>query len=116
MCEQNASLVQHSATGAKKLNKICPKIVQKALEWPFKYVKIQKNFQGCMLPDPLELSLFLNLLQINSNGKNTLEKMSKFGVQAPEKNSECAPDMKHFQRAYLRPFPGLNVMYVFVFG
>ena len=24
-------------------------------------------------------------------------------------NSEYAPDMKHYQRAYLRPFPGLNV-------
>ena len=31
----------------------------------------------------------------------------------PWKNSEYAPDMKHFERAYLRPFPGLNV---FVFS
>ena len=31
----------------------------------------------------------------------------------PEKNSEYAPDMKHFQRTYFRPFLGLHV---FVFS
>ena len=39
-----------------------------------------------------------------------LKKVTKFGVPPPEKNSKYAPDLKHFQWAYLRPFPGLNVL------
>ena len=35
--------------------------------------------------------------------------MTKIGAPFPEKNSEYAPDIKHFQKAYLHPFPGLNV-------
>ena len=39
MYEQNASyLVQHSELGAKNLNKICLKFVQKVLKWPQQYV------------------------------------------------------------------------------
>ena len=64
-----------------------------------------------MPPDPLlEPFLFLNLLQINSAGKNTHEKISKFIALVPENFSEYAPDMKHYQRAYLRPFLGLLCM------
>ena len=54
-------------------------------------------------PDPLEPFLFLDLLQSNSAWK-----ISKCGVFPPPKDSQYAPDVKHFQRAYLRPFPGLN--------
>ena len=35
--------------------------------------------------------------------------MSKFNALVPEKISEYASEMKHFQKAYLRPFLGLNV-------
>ena len=62
-----------------------------------------------MPPDPLEPFLFLNWLQINSAVKNTRNKMSKFNALIPENISEYVPNMKHFQRAYLRPFLSLNV-------
>ena len=35
-------------------------------------------------------------------------KMSKFDTPVPKKISEYAPDVKPFQRAYLRSFAGLN--------
>ena len=59
----------------------------------------------------LESFLLLQLLEINSAvKKNTLEKEKKFAALLSEKNSEYDPDMKHFQRAYLRPLQGLNVI------
>ena len=43
MYKQNASyLVKHSDLGAKNLNKVCLKIVQKVLKWPLQYVNFQK--------------------------------------------------------------------------
>ena len=52
MYEQNASyLVKHSNLGAKKLNKICLKIVQKVLKWPLEYENFQKFF-GEHAPGP----------------------------------------------------------------
>ena len=49
MYEQNASyLVQHSELGAKNLNKICVKLVQKVLKWPQQHVK----FPGERAPGP----------------------------------------------------------------
>ena len=68
--------------------------------------KFLKNLRGSISPYPLELFLFLDLPQSNSAEKN----MSKCGAfPPPEKNSENAPYTKPFQRAYLRPFPGVNV-------
>ena len=64
-----------------------------------------------MSPDPLELFLVLELLKINFAEKTALEKVTKIG--APSLKKILAPDIKHFQKAYLRPFPGLNV---FVFS
>ena len=75
-------------------------------------MQILKNFPGEHASQTtLEPFLFLNLLQINSAGKNrpTLETMSKFNALVPEKMFEYAPDMKHFRRAYLRLFLDLNV-------
>ena len=63
-----------------------------------------------MPPDPLESFLLLKLLELNSAEKKTmLEKVTKFDTFFLEKLSKYAPDMKHFKKAYLRPFPGLNV-------
>ena len=59
-------------------------------------------------PDTPEFFLFLDLHQSNSARK----KYSKFDqnlMSYPTKKSEYAPDTKHFQRAYLPPFPGINV-------
>ena len=40
---RNASyLVRQSELGAKSLNKICLKIVQKVLKWPLQYANFQK--------------------------------------------------------------------------
>ena len=54
-----------------------------------------------MPPDSQESFLILKLLKIKSDEKTTLEKVTKL-VPLPEKISEYALDMKHFQRAYLR--------------
>ena len=70
--------------------------------------KFSKFFWGSVPPDSQESFLILKLLKIKSDEKTTLEKVTKL-VPLPEKISEYALDMKHFQRAYLRAFPGLNV-------
>ena len=62
-------LVKRSKLGAKNFNKICPKSVQNALNGLYKR-DFSKNLRGAMPPDPLEPFSFLNLLQINSAGKN----------------------------------------------
>ena len=55
MYEQNASyLVKHSDLGAKNLNKICLKFVQKVLKWPLQYVNFQKFSGGAYPRTPLE--------------------------------------------------------------
>ena len=62
--------VKHSKLGAKNFNKVLPKTVQNAQKWPLEYVNIQK-FSGGACPRTLwSLFLLLNLLQINSAGKN----------------------------------------------
>ena len=47
---------------------------------------------------------------MNSAGKNCAWKSDEIWCPFPEKIYEYAPDMKQFQKAYLRPFPGLNVL------
>ena len=72
MYEQNAlHLVKHSDLGAKNLDKICLKIVQKVLKWPLQYV----NFLGEHAPGSPTTFFILNMLQDKSFGKNTLENM-----------------------------------------
>ena len=76
--------------------------------------KFSKIFRGSKPPDPPRIVFVtvLKLLKINSAGKKTrLEKVTKFNALS-KKISEYVPDMKHFKKANLRPFPGLNV-YVF---
>ena len=92
--------------GKKFKQKICLKIVQNALKWSLQYANFQK-FSGRACSQTCFLSV--NLLQINSAGKDTLEKMSKFNALAPENISGYAPDMKHFYRAYVGPFLSLNI-------
>ena len=62
-------LVKHSKSGAETFSKVCPITVQNALKWPLQ-TWIFKKFPGNMPPDPLEPFLFLNLLQIDSVGKD----------------------------------------------
>ena len=62
-----------------------------------------------MPPDPLKSFLLLKLLEITLPGKNCAWKSDEIWCPLPEKNSEYAPDMKHFERTYLRPFPDQNV-------
>ena len=71
--------------------------------------KISKTFGGACPRTPLESFLAIKLLKINSAGTNTLEKSDENWCLLPKQISEYAPDMKHFQKAYLRPFPSLNV-------
>ena len=72
------------------------------------YANFYNFFLGSMLPDPLESFLALKFFKINSAGKIRLKKWQNWCL-FPEKSSEYALDMKHFQKAYLRPFPSLNV-------
>ena len=67
--EQNVSyLVKHSDLGAKNLNKICLKFVQKVLKWPLQFVQFQKFSGGT---GPLRAFFILNMLQNKSAGKKT---------------------------------------------
>ena len=68
MYEQNAYLVKHSKLGAKNLNKICIKIVQKVLKWPLQYANFQK-FSGGACPRTTLAFFILNMLQNNSAEK-----------------------------------------------
>ena len=95
------------------MNKLCLKIVQTALTWPLQYANFQ-NFSGGAFPrTPLESFCYLSCLELTLPGKTALEKSDEIWCPLPEKKSQCAPDMKHFQRAYLRPFPRLNVFLTF---
>ena len=70
-CEQSASyLVKHAKLGAKNMNKLCLKIVQKALKWPLQYANFQNFFGGAFPRFPIESFLVLKLLRINSGGKS----------------------------------------------
>ena len=101
--------VKHSKLGATIINKVCPKTVQNALKWPLQKVDFQK-FSGRACPRTLwRLFLFFNLLQLNSAGKKTLEKISKFWCLFREKISDYISDITQFQKAYLRPFRRLDV-------
>ena len=75
-------------------------------------MQIFKKFSGEHAPGTPKSS-FCYLLKINSAGKKLRLKKWRNLVFSPGKNSECAPNMKHSKRAYLRSFPGLNV---FVFS
>ena len=71
--------------------------------------KFSEIFQGSIPPDPLESFLALKMLKNNSSGKNTLEKSDENRCSFPQKVSEYAPDMKHFQKTYFRPLRSSNV-------
>ena len=70
--------------------KFYPKIIQKALKWPLEYVNFQKIL-GKHAPDPPRIFYVLQF------ALNSLVPLS-------EKNSEYAPDMKHFRRVCFRSF------------
>ena len=74
-------------------------------------MSIFKNFSGSMPPAPLEsfLLLSLNCLKLTLPERNYAWKSDEIWCSFPEKNSDYAPDMKHFAMAYLRSFPSLNV-------
>ena len=70
-----------------------------------------KKFPGEHAPGPpWSRFWYLSCLKITLPGKMRLKKVTKMDAP-PEKISECAPDITHFQKQkpYLRPFPSLNV-------
>ena len=62
-----------------------------------------------MPPDPLGLFLLFKLLKIQSVEKNWAWKVTKIGAPFLKKILNMPLTWEHFQRAYLRPFSGLNV-------
>ena len=78
------------------MNELCLKIVQNALKWPL----------GC------SRQIFKNFLGKHAWGSmgKYARKSNKIWCPLPEKNFEYAAVIKHFQKAYLRPFLGLNVL------
>ena len=104
MCEEIVSyLVKHSDLGAKDLNKICVKIVQKLLRGSLQYVNFQKIF-GSIIPDPLEPFLFSICFKIILHEKNKLENMANLGAPSLRKILEFVPDMKTFSKGFLGLF------------
>ena len=75
------------------------------------YVNFRK-FSGKHAPGPLpESFLELKLFKINSGGRNYARKSNEIRCPFPDKKiSEYAPDMRKFQRVYLRQFWGQNVL------
>ena len=66
--------------GAKSVNKICLKIVQKVLKWPLQYVNFQK-FSGRACPrTPIKPFLFSILFKMILPEKNMLENMANLGA------------------------------------
>ena len=63
-----------------------------------------------MPTDPSRVLLLLKLLVLTLPEKIALEKSDEIWCPLSEKNSQCASAMKQFQRANLRPFPGLNFL------
>ena len=80
MCEQNVSyLVKDLELEAKKLNRICHKNCSKSSKMAITVSKFLKTFRESIPPDPPRaILLFLNLLQINFQEKNTLKKCKNF--------------------------------------
>ena len=62
-------------------------------------------------PDTPEFFFCFSIcIKVTLPEKNTLKKRQNQNLMSyPTKKSEYAPDTKHFQRAYLPPFPGINV-------
>ena len=81
MCAPNASyLAKHSESGSKSLNKICLRIIQKALQITITACKFSKIFRESMPPDPPRAFLvsqsFSNLF---CRKKNALKKYGNYG-------------------------------------
>ena len=67
------------------MNKLCLKIVRKALKWSLQYANFQKFLGGACPRIPLESFLLLKLFEINCRGKTELEKVTKFGALSLKK-------------------------------
>ena len=113
MYEQNVLyLVKHLDLGAKNLNKICLKIVQKVLKWPLQYVNFQE-FSGRACPrTPLEPFLFSSCFKIIVAEKKLRTKKCQKLVHLPKKISECTADMKTFFKRPFTSFSGLTSLYL----
>ena len=109
MCEQMHHCIifgEGLKVRGKNSHKIFLKSCTKSSKMAIRLPKFSKNFRAAFSPcTPLELFLFLTLPRSNSAGKD----VKMWSLSTPLKNSEYAPYTKHFQRVYLRPFPGLNV-------
>ena len=95
---------------SQKYEQTLPKNCSKSTKIAITVCEFSKFFRGSMPPDTPRVLLLFKLLIINSAGKTALEKSDEIWCALPKKNSQCAPDMKRFQRAYLCPFQGLNVL------
>ena len=60
------------------MNKLCLKIVQKALKWPLLYANFKNFFGGACLRTPLESFLYLSCLKLSLPEKTALETVTKF--------------------------------------
>ena len=69
------------------------------------------KFSGGACPQtPLESFLLLKLLKIKSVENNYAWKVTKIGSPSLKKVLNRPLIWKHFQKAYLLPLPGLNVL------
>ena len=93
----------------RKVKQNLPENCLKCTEIANAVSKFLNTFRGSMSQDPLKSFCSSICFQLILPEKSTFEKMSNFGATSLKEISECSPDMKHFQRAYLRLFPGLNV-------
>ena len=74
-------------------------------------MQIFKNFPGKHAPGlPWNRFCYLGCLKLTLPEKTLRLKSDEIFVPFPEKNSEYASDTQHFQKAYVRPFPNLNVL------
>ena len=107
--ERHVSIpVKHSNLGTNNFNKVCPKTVQNALKWPLQFVNFQ-NFSWGASPRTLWCLFFVFQLASNQFSQKNPRLKKCRNLVPPQKISDYASDMKHFERAYLHPFPRLDV-------
>ena len=101
MYEQNESYwVKHSDLGAKILNKICLKLIQKVLNWPLQYANFQKSFGVACPRTSLEFFLFSICFKIILPKKTTLENISNLGALSLKKFL----NMRRYENIFRRAF------------
>ena len=109
MYEQNALyLVAHSKLGAKNLNKICIKIVQKVPKWPLRYV----IFWGSMPSYPTQPFLFTRCFKIILPEKICLKICENLVPPHWKKFWICQRHENIFKGPFKTSFLGLTFLYL----